>query len=671
MKNQSVAERIFAHLNNDDSIGYFLATGEELFENLQLKEANKTTESVLGVSTGNPEEDITLSNVLKNRLGMRTAQISKLKSTGRWNGVVTIGSESDSVKIHLSLLLEHIQENSVLNIRCTGIINRISAKENRIDESEKLLTATARANTYLLETDQLEDAIFKAFKVIGEATQVDRVYIFENYENPSTQTLSCRQRMEWSGSSLTPQIDNEDLQQFPIEEGIPRWYSTLKEGGNIQGLVKDFPREEREVLEPQDIVSLLVIPVTINEEFWGFVGFDDCSDYRSWNKSEVAILKALASNLGLRYERHRVETELEQSRTVFQQIAETIDEVFYVADNVQQVVYVNSAIDRIFGVKQKELLSDQGIFNNRIHEDDLDKIKQHISRKTSSVYEFRYNHPDGSQLIIAAKRFPVLDSQGDIERVIGVLRDVTEIKQAQLEMKANLEKEHELLELKNNFISMISHEIRTPITTIISTAEMLRDFVSKMEEEKRNEMIARVLGASRTIVNLLEDVLFIGKTDASVSKVDSRKVHIEKAIARLKEENMMLIQRENEIRASYFLHSKVLPFDENLIMHILNNLVENASKYSDMLSVIDIEVRETDDVIHIKVRDNGIGIHPEDQIKMFDPFFRSKRVAHKEGTGIGMAVVKRAVDALNGTIDVDSQPGKGTSVTVSLPQEKQ
>ncbi|MGB3402008.1 MAG: ATP-binding protein [Microcoleaceae cyanobacterium] len=178
--------------------------------------------------------------------------------------------------------------------------------------SDRLLQGIAQATHSLLTITDYYQSIQAALEVLGPATGVDRIYIFENHPCPNTGESVSSQRWEWVNTGITPEIDNPELQNIPYREVLPRWYKTLSQGKPIVGLIKYFPASERELLEPQDILSILVVPIFIKDLFWGFAGFDNCHCEQDWIENEIAALQAIAGTIGGAISRHQAEEELQQ-----------------------------------------------------------------------------------------------------------------------------------------------------------------------------------------------------------------------------------------------------------------------------------------------------------------------------------------------------------------------
>ncbi len=184
-------------------------------------------------------------------------------------------------------------------------ITRGKQAEEVTQRRDRLLRGAALALSSLLSEEALTIAVNRALQLLGDAGEVDRVYIFENQHTAETGAWLTSQRYEWVEDPALRQIDNPQLQNVPYDSACPRWFPLLAAGVPIQGLVADFPQEEREVLEPQGIQSLLVAPIHVAGEFWGFIGFDDCHSPRTWSAPEVSILAAIATSFGMAIQRVR------------------------------------------------------------------------------------------------------------------------------------------------------------------------------------------------------------------------------------------------------------------------------------------------------------------------------------------------------------------------------
>ncbi|GEM_PF-3025462 len=189
-----------------------------------------------------------------------------------------------------------------------------AATQHHLHERDRLLEASAFAGNMLLAEDDLDEAIIQSLSLIGIASRQDRVYLFEFLAEKQEGQTMARQRSEWCRDGITAQMNDERLQAFPFERsGFSRWITLLSEGRFVEGLVRDFPPEEQQILEEQDIRSILVVPVNYHNQLWGFIGFDNCSHDHIWSGTERSILVSIASAIGSAIEQKRSEDKLQQN----------------------------------------------------------------------------------------------------------------------------------------------------------------------------------------------------------------------------------------------------------------------------------------------------------------------------------------------------------------------
>ncbi|NTU70484.1 MAG: PAS domain S-box protein [Coriobacteriia bacterium] len=235
-------------------------------------------------------------------------------------------------------------------------ISKRKQAEEALRSRDALLSGLARVTDCMLSEKELTGAnIADALCELGQATGVDRVYIFENIPGePGTRGL-LSQRYEWSVDDVDAQIDNPDLQDIPWDDVAPRWYDTFVAGGYIAGNVVDFPQDERDALEPQDIVSLLALPIEANGKIWGFIGFDVCKGERAWTETEASLLKATAKSFAVTVERMRADVALRESEENFSAFFEAIDDMVSVATVDGRIIRSNSALRERLGYDESDL----------------------------------------------------------------------------------------------------------------------------------------------------------------------------------------------------------------------------------------------------------------------------------------------------------------------------
>lgn len=250
--------------------------------------------------------------------------------------------------------------------------------------------------------------------------------------------------------------------------------------------------------------------------------------------------------------------------------------------------------------------------------------------------------------------------------VMAIVRNITDRKQAEAEMQHTLAKEKELSELKSRFVTMTSHEFRTPLTTILSSAELMEDFGCQWSEEKKLLHLRRIVTTVKHMNQLLDDVLLIGKAEAGKLECNPTTLDVVQFCYDLAEE-MQMITDSHTICFSSQCKSIDVALDEKLLRHILINLISNAIKYSPTSSIVNFELNFDDYRVIFRIQDRGIGIPIIDREQLFQSFYRASNVGTISGTGLGLAIVKRAIDLHCGEIVVESEVGVGTTFIVFLP----
>lgn len=264
----------------------------------------------------------------------------------------------------------------------------------------------------------------------------------------------------------------------------------------------------------------------------------------------------------------------------------------------------------------------------------------------------------------AELRFTALRGQTDLAWVCTV-RDITRRKQVEAELKQALEHERAAGELRMRLVSMVSHEFRTPLASILLSAENLDRYKDKLTDERRTEYVERIRSQVKHLGKLVEDVLVVGRADTVGLTLRREPTALDALVAQVVAEIAALSPQH---RISLNLPDAVpqVALDVSLMRQVLVNLLSNAVKYSPDLQPISVALVQQDGSLRLTVADSGIGISPEDLPHLFQPFQRATNVGSIQGTGLGLSIVKRAVEAHGGTITLESTPGKGTTVTLTL-----
>lgn len=233
-----------------------------------------------------------------------------------------------------------------------------------------------------------------------------------------------------------------------------------------------------------------------------------------------------------------------------------------------------------------------------------------------------------------------------------------------------LEKEKELNELKSSFINMVSHEYRTPLTIILSSVNLVEEYIKRESYDNLDKHLLKIKTSVKSLVNLLENVVTIAKSEAGKIKYTPEEFDLIELFNEIFEDLFIVYHSEHKFEIENKSNIHFITTDKLLLKKILFNLLSNSIKYSPFYNLIKIELSEQNDIISIKIIDKGLGIPEDDILNIFEPFHRSKNVENYHGTGLGLAIVKSCLNAIKGTIYVKSKINEGSEFTVMFINNK-
>lgn len=367
----------------------------------------------------------------------------------------------------------------------------------------------------------------------------------------------------------------------------------------------------------------------------------------------------------------------------------TVDGIIII-DSSGIITLVNPAVERIFEYNKEELI-DKNI-SILMPEPDHSQHNQYISnflrtgkKKIIGIgREVKGRKKSGEQF-----PFKLSVSQLNVDGEVfftGVVHDISEQKniQAQLEqlnseleqrveertkqVQEALDKEKQLSEMKSRFVSMASHEFRTPLGTILSSASLIERYNTPETEERRLKHVERIKSSVKNLTNILDDFLSIDKLETGRLQIKPSLIDVEQITQSIIDDISSIAKKGQQLHYGHF-GEKEIHIDEHIYKNILINLLSNAIKYSLEDKRIDIKTEIGGDEVKLVVKDNGIGIPEEEKDLMFERFFRAKNVTNIQGTGLGLNIVKKYLDFMNGAIYFDSELNKGTTFTVVIPEK--
>jgi PAS domain S-box-containing protein len=366
----------------------------------------------------------------------------------------------------------------------------------------------------------------------------------------------------------------------------------------------------------------------------------------------------------------RKELETALARTSSEREAIFNSALVGIAYNVnRKMQWVNDKYEEITGYSRKDLVghSTRMLYaDDESFERDGRETREILIRDSVYVQERRFMRPNGEELWVQLAGRCV-NAHNPAAGVIWTLLDITERKRAEDNIRAALEREKELNDLRSRFVAMTSHEFRTPLAAILSAAELLRDYSDRMPSSEKGEVLEKINGGAQRMARMLDRVLLIGQVEAQMLEFNPRPIDLPSICQAIVEETCAL---QPETNCKVLTHFTPAPpgavFDAKLLRHIFGNLVSNAIKYSPRGGVVAFRVFSRDGKTVFEVEDQGLGIPPDEMVHLFEPFHRASNVADIQGTGLGLAIVKKSVELHGGTIEVSSEQGVRTCFSVTL-----
>ncbi len=361
--------------------------------------------------------------------------------------------------------------------------------------------------------------------------------------------------------------------------------------------------------------------------------------------------------------------ELSESENKYRVLAETSDAYIARMDHEGRLLYANKSLLVASGKSLDEVIGNNPIdfVNEGKNFDGTNRLKLLINRVLSSdvTQSLEMKAPWGSW--IEWHFTPEKRGTGKKENVVVIGYDITQKRKAHQKLQLALEKEKSVNELKTQFISTVSHEFRTPLTSIYSSIELLERYRKKWDENKVNSHFRNIKGSIEKLTEMLEDVLHLSRAERGIITLKVSEINLKELCNEIVHNLEPLFLKTHNFVFDYLLKKDTFNLDKKLLTPIIENLLTNAIKYSPNGGEIKLTVDKLNDNIKFVIRDEGLGIEKKQLKNIFNEFFRSYKVSNINGTGLGLSIVKRYVNIHNGTVHVKSQLGKGTEFTVLIP----
>ena len=579
-----------------------------------------------------------------------------------------------------------ISEITYLNRPALLVLLRDISKRKETEEKLKIGLKYERAiqeiSKVLLVEKNEQMGIEKTLELLMEVSEVSRVYYFENFNDPKD-GLCMRQRNEVCSPGVQSQLDNPVLQHVPYIPSFMRWKEKLSKNEAIFGSVKDFPLSERQVLEPQNIISMIVLPVFMEKNFHGFIGFDDTLKDRKWNLDNIHLLQSVADSLGSYLERNMALRKLRESEDRFRSFVENANDIVYSLTMDGVFSYVSPNWTEMVGHNVKDVLGRS--FKDFVHPDDIEKCQSFLEdvintgMKQKGV-EYRVKHINGHFTWHMSNASPIKDDQGNVFSYVGIARDISDRREAEENLKnINQQLEQSIIRAnelameaeeanmaKSQFLANMSHEIRTPMNGIIGMTGLLLETHLTYEQRKYSEIIR---SSGEALLQLINDILDFSKIEAGRLELETLDFDLRDLMDDISSV-FAFKAREKNLELFTLVDDEVpslMKGDPGRLRQVLTNLIGNAIKFTkegEVVVMVDL-VEEKDDEIELRfsVKDTGIGVTDDKKEILFDEFTQADSSTTREfgGTGLGLAISKKLAEMMDGSIGMESQFGEGST----------
>lgn len=512
---------------------------------------------------------------------------------------------------------------------------------------EKLFTVNCYLDKALYELKPMDDDIYKSLfssSNDGMAIELDEVI-----------TTANDSFAKIFGYDSGKELEYRNILELVTEESIPH--------------VLDFQKSIRESLISKNRIEFLARKKDGSSFYAEFYSF-------KLEHVEKPYLIFVAEDIS---ERKRMQEAVKDSEQKFRNIAENIDDLLYtfeLYEGKMMPTYFSSAIEKITGYSQADFLSDHRLFLKIVHPDDFTDMKKRLAflwkseKQSAGEFELRIINKSGNIVWVRNKINFTRNENGQIQKIYGLVSDITFNKKAEEELKQSAANLKKLNDAKDRFLSIISHDLRAPFSSILGFTDLLLEDET-LSDVERQQYISYIQDSSKSMLALVNSMLDwtrlqTGRIKFEPEKLNAREI-IESSISTVSGTALKKgVEIENLVDPALHIFG-----DKNLILQVFNNLFSNAVKFTKLGDriMVSVNTSATSRFITFSVKDTGIGIKANNLDKLFsiDTKFTSEGTAGEKGSGLGLSLVKDIIDKHGGSIEVKSEFGRGTEFIFTIP----
>ncbi|WP_432223057.1 PAS domain S-box protein [Flavobacterium sp. TMP13] len=555
---------------------------------------------------------------------------------------------------------------TVSDILSLAIATQISLKrEKKLKYKSKLLSALALCTEKFLSNKAPIDMFKQTFSIIGKASKSDHVFYYE--QDPETKLITQKVKYTRPGivDAVRPlRLHTPENMAGIIERGKQKLVSQIITSKLEEGYLK-------QALFENEIKSILILPLYINEEFTGFIAVDDCKNERTWSGDDLYVFQSLTNNISTFLEKIKGQERIIQSEEKFDLIANNIPGTVYLSkyDDFSTKIFLNDEIEKLTGYCKTDFLENKISFLSLIHpqqrENVVKKQKRDLKngKPVHSTYQIKKKN---GQYVWIEEYADVIKRGNEIDYVGGIYFDITHKKDSEDAIKAKKIAES-ASKSKSKFLANMSHEIRTPLNGIIGFTDLL---LKTQLESIQEKYLTTVNQSAQTLLEIINDILDFSKIEAGKLELNIDKYSIKEILSQVIDlisyestvKNLKLDLKIDSSLPTYFC------FDVVRIKQILINLLSNAVKFTETGTItLSVAIVEKIDAEHFKLRfavtDTGIGILEENKKKIFKAFSQEDSSTTRKfgGTGLGLTISNKLLKLMDSELNLDSQVDIGST----------
>ncbi|MCL2792079.1 MAG: ATP-binding protein [Spirochaetaceae bacterium] len=585
--------------------------------------------------------------------------------------------EEESILHSASLLIA----NSFIN---NEMIKNIRDTTEQLKQRGNLMQAVNQMAGLLLNSDMdsFNKFLSQGISKIAKVVKVDCVYIWKNHI--INRRLYAYQLCKWSKQKT---IFFANKKMYGYSKTFPGWKKILSNRECINGFVSNMSAEIQAFLSPAGIISILVVPIFIKEQFWGFIGFDDCHNERIFTQEEESILHSaslLIANSFIRNEMthdildksrqleiavkeaHEATIIKNNSLSVLENILNSIDAAIYATvPSTGELLFVNTYLKKIFNIKGDEAI---GKYCYKILRNGAEKRCKlcpcfQLDKEPDKIIVWEEYIPETKRYVRHSDCYIDWPDGNKVHLQHAI--DITEMVKAK-------EKAQAASQAKSDFLANMSHEMRTPMNAIVGMT-IIGKKAGSIDE--KNHALNKIGDASYHLLGVINDILDMAKIEADKLEISTIEFHFEKLLQRV----LTVIHfraDEKKQKLTVNVDSRIpqlIVGDDQRLAQVITNLLSNAVKFTPEGGEVHIDTSWTEEAdnsceLRVDVIDSGIGISAEQQEKLFGAFEQAQSGTSREygGTGLGLSISKRIVELMGGRIWVESELGKGAKFSFTV-----